>query len=146
MHELVGEPFELRPSAQTESVLELKRRLPAGIPNDYFEFLLLGDGGIGNIGGGDYAMIWPTGEIEGNNIEYEATTYAPGLVLFGSNGGGEAFAFDTTQTASSIGIVPFVGLSREEYRPIATTFLQFLNQLAAGLNYDEIIGARISRH
>ena len=146
MHVLLAQPFNLASPAQPVEVRNLQSRLPDVIPGDYFEFLLLGDGGAGDVGGGEYAMLWSSDEIEKNNIVYEVANYAPGLVLFGSNGGGEAFAFDTMQAVATIGIVPFVGMSRKEYRPIAATFHQFLNKLASGLSYEEIIGADLSRH
>jgi hypothetical protein len=38
-------------------------------------------------------MIWKIGELLRFNREYEVQVYAPGLLLFGSSGGGEAFAF-----------------------------------------------------
>jgi SMI1 / KNR4 family (SUKH-1) len=146
MNELLARPFNLGAPAEPVNVRNLQGRLPGAIPSDYYEFLLLGDGGTGDVGGGEYAMLWSSDEIEKNNIAYEVAKYAPGLILFGSNGGGEAFAFDTTQTVATIGIVPFVGMSCEEYRPIAATFHEFLNRLASGLAYEGIIGADLSRH
>jgi hypothetical protein len=107
---------------------------------------LIGDGGVGYVGGGDYAMFWSIDEIAENNTEYEVAIYAPGLILFGSNGGGEAFAFDASQGVATIGIVPFVPMSHDHYCPIAMTFNQLLIKLAAGLNYGEIIGIDLSRH
>jgi hypothetical protein len=120
-------------------VRELQAQLPQVIPADYFGMFRLGNGGAGDVGGGDYAEFWSIDEIESNNQEYEVLQQAPGLILFGSNGGGEAFAFDTTQAVGTIGIVPFIGMSIELYCPIADTFLAFLNEVASGLNYDEII-------
>ena len=96
------------------------------------------DGGEGFIGLA-YVIFWRLGELLEMNNGYQVEKYAPGLLLFGSDGGGEAFAFDTTQKGVTIGIVPFIGMCVEEYCPIAETFLAFLNEVAAGLNYDEIL-------
>lgn len=105
----------------------------------------LGNGGAGDVGGGDYAELWSIDELESYNEEYEVLQQAPGLILFGSNGGGEAFAFNLTQKVTTIGIVPFIGMSVELYCPIADTFLAFLNEVASGLNYDQILSGS-SRH
>ena len=139
LEDLLAEPFVLRASVESSVVRALQAQLPPIIPADYFEMFRLGNGGAGDVGGGDYAEFWSIDELESNNQEYEVFQYAPGLILFGSSGGGEAFAFDTTQKGVTIGIVPFIGMCVEEYCPIAETFLAFLNEVAAGLNYDEIL-------
>ena len=57
--------------------------------------------------------------------------YAPGLVFFGSNGGGEAFAFDArVGEGMKIRMVPFVGMSLQDAKFIADTFQGFLFRLA----------------
>ncbi len=91
-------------------------------------------------------MFWGSDEIPSYNLEYETNSYAPGLILFGSNGGGEAFAFDSSQGALTIGIVPFVGLSRLEYRPIAQSFCEFLELMSSGVDYENVIGADLPQH
>jgi hypothetical protein len=44
------------------------------------------------------------------NKDYQVDEYAPGLFFFGSNGGGEAFAFDLRTAARPVVAVPFVGM------------------------------------
>jgi hypothetical protein len=143
--ELLAEPFALRAPVEGSAARELQALLPPVIPADYFEMFRLGNGGAGDVGGGDYAELWSIDELESYNEEYEVLQQAPGLILFGSNGGGEAFAFNLTQKVTTIGIVPFIGMSVELYCPIADTFLAFLNEVASGLNYDQILSGS-SRH
>ena len=71
-------------------------QIAAGIrlPEDYAQFLQQADGGEGFIGN-TYAIIWRIGELLQLNSAYQVGEYAPGLFLFGSDGGGEAFGFDT---------------------------------------------------
>jgi hypothetical protein len=144
--ELLSAAFNLRIAASAAEIGELQRQFPAGISPDYFEFLLIGNGGHGVVGSGDYAMFWGSDEIASFNLEYETNSYAPGLILFGSNGGGEAFAFHASQGALTVGIVPFVGLSLLEYRPMAQSFSEFLDLLSSGVDYENVIGADLPRH
>jgi hypothetical protein len=144
--ELLSAPFNLRTPASAAEIGELQTQLPAGISSDYLEFLLIGNGGCGEVGSGDYAMFWGSDEILKFNLEYETNTHAPGLILFGSNGGLEAFAFDSSHGTVTIGIVPFVGLSLVEYRPMAQSFCEFLELLSSGVDYENVIGADLPRH
>lgn len=144
--ELLSAPFDLRTAASGAEISELRRQFPAGISSDYFDFLQIGNGGCGDVGSGDYAMFWGSDEIPTYNLEYETNTHAPGLILFGSNGGGEAFAFHSSKEALTVGIVPFVGLSLLEYRPMARSFSEFLELLSSGVDYENVIGADLPRH
>ena len=63
------------------------------------------------------------------NKAYEVAEYAPGLLLFGSDGGGEAFAFDTRSATKPIVSVPFVGMELTVTRRLASNFTEFLEEL-----------------
>lgn len=94
----------------SEAVIEaavraLGRRLPA----EYVEYLRQANGGEGFVGG-RYVILWSIQDLAELNRAYEVETYAPGLLLFGSNGGGEAYAFSGGATVVR---VPFVGMSLE---------------------------------
>jgi hypothetical protein len=52
------------------------------------------NGGEGFIGE-NYLRAWPVEDLIQSNKDYRVDEAAPGLFLFGSSGGGEAFAFDT---------------------------------------------------
>jgi len=56
------------------------------------------------------------------NKSYGVNDYAPGLFLFGSDGGGEAFAFDARSDAKPIVSVPFIGMELKLARPVASNF------------------------
>jgi hypothetical protein len=67
------------------------------------------------------------------NGEYEVSRYAPGLFLIGSDGGGEAFAFDLRDARSErVVSVPFVGMDIASIRILGDDFSAFLDRL-----YDE---------
>lgn len=98
------------------------------LPEDYRVFMKARNGGEGFIGE-NYVIIWKLGELAEFNREYEVNKYAPGLVLFGSNGGGEGFGFDT-RTQNSIVMVPFIGMGLSVAEEIARSFDLFICALA----------------
>lgn len=61
--------------------------------------------------------------------DYEAGVYAPGLLLVGFSGGGEAFALDTTASEMPVGMAPFIGMERDTALPVGADFRQFLETL-----------------
>jgi hypothetical protein len=110
------ESGELRAPADANVVRELQTSL--SLPPDFLRFLLQHDGGEG-FAGDRYIILWRAAELAPLNQAYEVGALAPGLVLFGSNGGGEAYGFDT---AMRVVEVPFVGMATESATPIAEQF------------------------
>ena len=55
-----------------------------------------------------YFQLWEESELETFNREYQVPEYAPGFFGFGSDGGGEMFAFDKE---GKIFAIPFIGMS-----------------------------------
>jgi hypothetical protein len=98
------------------------------LPEDYAQFLQQTDGGEGFVGNA-YVIFWRVGELQNMNKAYRVAEYAPGLLLFGSDGGGEAFAFDTRTDAKPIVSVPFIGMELKSARVVASTFKAFLEEL-----------------
>lgn len=114
----------------SESDLErFKGEAGFALPEDYVEFLRRRDGGEGFIGNA-YAIFWRLDELRRMNEAYQVEEYAPGFFIFGSDGGGEAFAFDARTTARSISSLPFVGMEPSLARTIAPTFKGFLEEIA----------------
>jgi hypothetical protein len=100
------------------------------LPTEYIQYLQICDGGEGFIGPNAYVIFWRLRELLEMNKAYQAKEYAPELFLFGSDGGGEAFAFDTRDTAMPIVSVPFIGLELQLAKPMGTSFNDFVEQLA----------------
>lgn len=109
-------------SFESEAGLEL--------PPEYASFLQKCDGGEGFIGPNAYVILWRLGELIEWNKAYQVDEYAPGLFLFGSDGGGEAFAFDTRRSEMPIVSVPFVGMDLDLARPLGESFQEFIELLA----------------
>jgi hypothetical protein len=61
------------------------------------------------------------------NAGYKTDGSPRELLLFGSNGAGEAFGFDTRNAPAPIVVVPFVGLDWSDAIVIATSLREFLD-------------------
>jgi hypothetical protein len=72
-------------------------------------------------------QLWPLADVQSLNDQYEVAEYAPELVAFGSDGGGEMLAFDAK---NQIVKVPFIGMEMEYARIVAATWTDFERILA----------------
>jgi hypothetical protein len=103
--------------------------LEKSLPDDYIEFLAYCNGGEGFIGENSYVIFWTVEELPEMNEAYEVSKYAKELFLFGSDGGGEAYGFDTRSSPATIVQVPFVGMDTSLAQYIADDFSSFLQYL-----------------
>jgi len=71
-----------------------------------------------------YLLLWPLTDLVRLNKEYNVDMYAPGFFLFGSNGGGIAYAID--RRTGYIYEMPFIGMSETESIFICKTFTELL--------------------
>ena len=123
------EDFVANGPPPTEALDAVERHFGYALPAQYKNFMIAHDGGEGFVGN-QYLVLWRVGELITLNRDYESDRYAPGLVLFGSNGGGEAFAFDLGDPEMAIRMVPFIGMSLENAVAVANGFDNFLARLA----------------
>jgi hypothetical protein len=122
-------PMNFNPPANAESIAEAERQLGVRLPDSYRDFLLRSNGGTGFIGPLGYLMLWSAEELGESNDDYGVRECAPGFVLFGSNGGGEAYALDYEDPELRVVWLPFIGMERDVAWPIAASFAE----LAAAL-------------
>lgn len=123
---------QLDPPADPGVVEGLSSSLGVALPSDYLDFLRQYDGGEGFIGD-NYIIIWKAEELADFNREYEVEKYAPGILLFASDGGGEGYGFDTQSAAMPIVRVPFIGMERRYATPVAKDFPDLFAKLAIPL-------------
>jgi hypothetical protein len=100
------------------------------LPLDYLEFLKRSNGGEGFIGPNSYVILWKLNDLIDLNRSYQVAEYAPGLFVFGSDGGGEAYAFDMRPSLPTIVSIPFVGMDLSVVRFISSTFTGYLDTLS----------------
>ncbi|HDS3804125.1 TPA: SMI1/KNR4 family protein [Stenotrophomonas maltophilia] len=120
---------QLNGPAAASAVDGLSTRVGFALPESYIEFFKAHDGGEGFIGDG-YIIFWRVEEVVDFNREYEAGTYAPGIFLFASNGGGEGYGFDTSDVAMPVVRVPFIGMDRQHAILVARDIPDLFAQLA----------------
>ena len=123
------EELDCRPPATNAAIADCEKCLGMQLPTEYADFLRATNGADGFLGKVAYVMLWAVDELVPLNQEYEVKQYVPGLLLFGSDGAGEAFGFDTRVSPWQIVQVPFVGMEWAVARPLGTSFIEFLEQL-----------------
>ncbi|WP_442582862.1 SMI1/KNR4 family protein [Mesorhizobium sp. ASY16-5R] len=122
--------FEAPP--HPDVIERLSAKLGGTLPGDYLALLRQHNGGEGFIGD-NYIVFWKVEELADFNREYEVEIYAPGIFLFGSNGGGEGYGFDTQSRAMPIVQIPFVGMERQYATPVAKDIADLFAKLAMPL-------------
>ncbi len=118
-----------RPSATNYQIANSENQLGVKLPAEYVQFLKLTNGGEGFIGSA-YVQLWGVDELVSMNEAYEVQTCVPGALLFGSDGGGEAYGFDTQSPGWLIVKIPFIELDWNEAESIAQTFDGFLQYIS----------------
>lgn len=121
--------FNGNPPADSSSVERFEAASGIRLSSGYRQFMQQMNGGEGFVGGA-YLMLWRIEELSEMNEAYQAAEYAPGLLLFGSDGGGEAFAFDLRSEDMPVVSVPFVGMELALATSIAPDFEAFLEELS----------------
>ena len=91
--EFDDQPFQPNAPASTEAVTSLRTGLAKSLPDSYFVFLARANGGEGFIGD-RYVQLWRVEELLEMNRAYKTAEFFPNLFFIGSDGGGEAYAFD----------------------------------------------------
>ena len=93
-----------------------------GLPTDYLDFLSQADGGEGFLHNDAYVVLWRAEEIVPFNRDYEVQRYAPEVILFGADGGGEMFGFDRRAHDMPVVQLPAIGLAMKEALHRADSF------------------------
>ena len=111
------------------TIASVETALGFRLPNDYREFLSGNNGGEGFVGK-HYLIAWRVEELIPFNRDYQVNEYAPGILIFASSGGGEAFAFDTRDDIWPVVQVPFIGLDLDSAIKVADTFFDLLSKMS----------------
>ncbi len=128
-YEAFLEKYVAASPSTTREVTTLESELGISLPDDYRTFLLNRGRGEGFFGR-RYLLLYSADQILPFNHDYETSKHAPGLLLFGTDGGGEGFAFDLREASYHIVIVPLIGMSLNDAKRIASTFTDFLEKLS----------------
>lgn len=124
------EKMELSEPTTIEIIEKEEEKLEIKLPEQYKKFMLYSDGAEGTVGDNAYLVIWPIDQIALLNEEYAVNEFTPGLVYFGSDGGGMAYAFDFREKQeASIVQFPFESISIKDVELCGSDFMQFLEYL-----------------
>lgn len=122
--------LETNPPAEESLIQQIETKIGVSFPADYRDFLLTSNGAEGSLGSASYIQLWRVQDIPELNSIAKASEFAPGLVLFGSDGGSMSYAFDT-RTPENIQYVelPDIPMTLTLVKVLGQTFLQFLEDL-----------------
>jgi hypothetical protein len=98
-------------------------------PDDYVGFMTETNGSEGPIGTDGYLAIYSTEELLDRNAQ--TMTLEPGILFFGSDRGGEGYAFELDTPSNGVVAVEFADLDRTRARPMGKTFAEFLEMLSS---------------
>lgn len=121
--------FNKRPPATPGQIVAFATASRLTLPKDYTDFLQQANGGEGIIGPSAYLILFAVDELASLNKAYQVEDYVPGLLIFGSDGGGEAYAFNA-RDAMRVVRIPFVGMDPSTVEVLADDFTGFIEYLA----------------
>jgi len=133
----VFDNFIKNPGAERYTILHACQTLKLNPLPDYLTVLQFTDGGEGFIRY-SYFRLYSIAELVSLNDAYQVEKFAPGLVIFGSNGSGEAFGFDTREDPVQIVQLPFIPMDFEYAEPFGNDFMKFLSALEESKSDDDI--------
>ena len=128
MHHFL-ENMNLKYGASDAAIRESEKQIGSRLPEEYVHLLKLTNGGEGFIGENSYLVLWGVEELASMNAGYEVQKYVPGLLIFGSDGGGEAYGFDMRTSHWPVVQVPFVGMTWGLAESLGESFNAFLKHL-----------------
>ncbi len=117
--------LKINPGAPKDLIDSVEQKIGVKFPADYKKFLLMSNGVSGFVGK-SYLLIWALEEIVEINQQASVNEFAPGLILFGSDGGGMSYALDTRDPIFSIVEVPNIGMSLDEVKFCGSSLHEFL--------------------
>jgi len=123
------ENIELNGSTSAQEIDIVEKDMGLQFPIDYRQFIMNYNGGEGSIGSNSYIVLWSLNDITELNEAYEVNLFAPGLLLFGTDGANNAYAYDMRSVEKIIVEVPFIGMDLDEITMCAENLIEFLDYL-----------------
>jgi SMI1/KNR4 family protein SUKH-1 len=116
------------PGASESSLKEAQARLQILLPADYVAFMSEANGATGFVGN-SFLNLMPIEELANRRERLKSDKHTPGLLIFGSDGGGMAYAFDTRSNPMPIVEMDFVTIDVNKAKVRAVSFVEFIEYL-----------------
>jgi hypothetical protein len=107
----------------------VQARLGVQLPADYIAWLQRSNGATGALGESNYVDLWPVEDLIDRNAAYNVAEFAPGLLLFGTDGGDEGFGYDLRTSFAHIVSIPLTGMRWEDAKIQGEKFSEFWQSL-----------------
>lgn len=117
------------PSTSRASLDSIMSTLGVQPPEDYISFMLDSNGAEGFVGSSHYLIVHPVEQLLACNEPYGLGSVGPGLVIFGSDGGGMAYAFNSKKTPAEIVKVDSISMDLGPVVRCGSSFTAFLEYL-----------------
>lgn len=127
---LIMSSLNVNPGASDTALEALRRSYPM-LPVAYLSFLAHSNGAEGQIGEHNYLILWAAEVMPECNSGYGVDDFAPGLLLFGTDGWNSGYGFDCRFKDSPVVEVSLTGLEWSDAEVIAPDFGGFLQRLSS---------------
>jgi len=125
------EGFEKNPAVEPALIQQIVESFGFALPTDYLALFSKMNGGEGFVGD-NYCRFYPIDKLITLNQAFMVNDFAPGLFIFGSTGGGEAFAFEKRGDSNSIVKIPFIPMDIKYAEILGETIFDFFIALSSG--------------
>lgn len=125
IYDLMSE-MELSKPAKKDKLEMIEKKFNIVLPKQHIDFMLLHNGGEGNIGKYGYLAIWSVSEIIQFNSNSTHKEYLPELFFFASDRSGMLFAYDMEDSSMRIVQVSDEAIDIEDIEYIASSFNEFI--------------------
>jgi hypothetical protein len=106
------------------------------LPSDYRTMMSKVNGGEAEFGE-SWIVMWRAQELVERNADYKVQEFAPGFTFFGSNGAGEAYAWDWRPTRQAHYVVlPFITPEPDAAVPCGDSLEEFLATVHRGIPFE----------
>jgi SMI1 / KNR4 family (SUKH-1) len=102
-----------------------------GLPPDLRAFLEQHDGGRGKVGNRPL-ILWSADQIAREAQSQEVSLATPGLLLFGTDGGAEAYGYLSRLREHRYGRIPLIAAGMHEFEAVADSLEELIDSLAEG--------------
>lgn len=117
-----------------DAIRFVERTLAVRFPEDYATWLQDHDGLEGDLGG-SYLSLYALGELIERNRGYAVAEFMPGLILIGTDGGGEGVGLDVRSPGTPVVLVNLNSLHWDEAIYQAESFTLFLDEHLHGHSF-----------